>query len=126
VYDNVLQIGNSEVSPLEVDIKTNGGSVDALVLGADQKIAIGKTVVLVPAQRKQNPVLYMVGQTDAQGHAVMSNVAPGQYKVFAWDSVRPGSWMNAEFMKNIEEAGTTLTVSAATRQAAQVRLIPGS
>ena len=126
VYDNGLQVGNSEVAPLEVEIKSNGGSVDALALGADQKIAVGKTVALVPAQRKQNPVLYMVGQTDAQGHVVMSNVAPGQYRVFAWDSVRPGSWMNAEFMKKIEEAGTAVTVGAGTRQSAQVRLIPGS
>jgi hypothetical protein len=126
VYDNGLQVGNGEVAPLDVEIKTNGGSVDALALGADQKIAAGKTVVLVPAQRKQNPVLYMVGQTDTQGHVVMSNVAPGQYKVFAWDSVRPGSWMNAEFMKKIEEAGTAVTVGAGTRQSAQVRLLPGS
>jgi hypothetical protein len=126
VYDNGLQVGNAEVAPLEVDIKTNGGSVDTLVVGTDQKIAVGKTVVLVPAQRIQNPVLYITGQTDAQGHVVMSNVAPGQYKLFAWESVRPGSWMNAEFMKKIEEAGTAVSVGAGTRQTAQVRLIPGS
>jgi hypothetical protein len=71
-------------------------------------------------------VLYITGQTDAQGHVVMSNVSPGQYKLFAWDSVRPGSWMNADFMKKIEEAGTAVTVGAGTRQSAQVRLIPGS
>jgi hypothetical protein len=126
VYDNGLQVGNSEVAPLEVDIRTNGGSVDALVLGSDQKAATGKTVVLVPVQRRQNPVLYIVSQSDAQGHVVIPNVAPGQYKLFAWDSVRPGSWMNAEFMKKVEEAGTAVTVSAGTRQSAQVRTIPGS
>jgi hypothetical protein len=126
VYDNGLQVGNSEIAPLEVDIRTNGGSVDALALGADQKAAVGKTVVLVPVQRRQNPVLYIVGQTDTQGHVVMPNVAPGQYKLFAWDSVRPGSWMNAEFMKKIEEAGTAVTVGAGTRQSVQARTIPGS
>ena len=126
VFDNGLQVGNAEVAPVEVEIRTNGGSVDALALGGDQKPAVGKTVVLVPIQRRQNPVLYIVGQSDAQGHVVMPNVAPGQYKLFAWDSVRPGAWMNAEFMKKIEEAGTAVTVSAGTRQSAQVRTIPGS
>jgi hypothetical protein len=126
VYDNGLQVGNAEVAPLEVEIKTNAGSVDALVSGADQKIAVGKTVVLVPTQRRQNPVLYVTGQSDANGRVLMPNVAPGQYKLFAWESVRPGSWMNAEFMKKIEEAGTAVTVGAGTRQSAQVRLIPGS
>jgi hypothetical protein len=126
VYDNGLQVGNAEVAPLEVEIKTNAGSVDALVIGADQKIAVGKTVVLVPTQRRQNPVLYVTGQSDANGHVLMPNLAPGQYKLFAWESVRPGSWMNAEFMKKIEEAGTAVTVGAGTRQSAQVRLIPGS
>jgi len=126
VYDNGLQVGNSEVAPLEVDIRTNGGSVNAVVAGpANQGASAGKTVVLVPTQRRQNPVLYVIGQSDGKGQVVMSNVAPGQYKLFAFDSVRPGSWMNAEFMKKIEEAGTVVTVGAETRQNAQVRTIPG-
>ncbi len=124
VYDNGLQVGAKDSNPLEVDIRSNGGSVEATVLGPDQKPVAGKTVVLVPMQRRQNPVLYRQGQSDTQGHVVMTSLAPGPYKLFAWDNVQNGIWMNSEFMAKIEELGTALTVSAATRQSAQVRMIP--
>ena len=125
VYDNGLLIGTQTVNPLEVDIRTNGGSVDATVTGSDQRPAAGKTVVLVPAaSRRQNPSLYKVASTDAQGRMSFGNLAPGQYKLFAWDSVPTGAWMNADFIGKFEERGTVVTVSAGARQSAQVKLIP--
>jgi hypothetical protein len=125
VYDNGLLIGTQAVNPLEVDIRTNGGSVDATVTGSDQRPAIGKTVVLVPvASRRQNPSLYKVATTDAQGRAAFGNLAPGQYKLFAWDNVLPGAWMNADFLSEFEERGAAVMVNAGARQSAQLKLIP--
>jgi len=124
VYDNGLQVGAGELNPLEVDIRSNGGSIDATVLDAEQNPVAGKTVVLIPSQRRQNPVLYRVGQSDAQGHARWTGVAPGQYRLFAWNSVQGGAWMNAEFIGKIEEFGKPVTVSAGTRQGAEIRVLP--
>jgi hypothetical protein len=127
VYDNGLLVGPQTVNPLEVDIRTNGGSVEATVVGNDLKPASGKTVVLVPASsRRQNPSLYRIANTDAQGHVALANLAPGQYKLFAWDSVPTGAWMNAEFIAKVEERGTAVTVNAGARQSAQLKLIPGN
>ena len=52
------------------------------------------------------------------------NLAPGQYKLFAWDGVPTGAWMNADFIAKFEERGTAVTVNAGVRQSAQVKLIP--
>jgi hypothetical protein len=101
--------------------------VEATVVGNDLKPASGKTVVLVPASsRRQNPSLYRIANTDAQGHVALANLAPGQYKLFAWDSVPTGAWMNAEFIAKVEERGTAVTVNAGARQSAQLKLIPGN
>ena len=82
------------------------------------------TVVLVPApQRRKNPALYRTAQSDSRGHVSLPNLPPGQYKLFAWDTVMDGAWMNAEFLGQIEERGTTVTVSAGAKQTAQVRAI---
>ena len=95
-----------------------------MVVGSDQKPAAGKTVVLVPAvQRRQNPSLYKVGNSDAQGNVVLTNLAPGQYKLFAWDNVPVGAWMNPEFIAEVEGRGTSVTINAGSRQSAQARLI---
>jgi hypothetical protein len=124
VYDNGLLVGSQAVNPLQVDVRTNGGMVDATAAGSDLKPVAGKTVALIPAaQRRQNPSLFRAGTTDAQGHVVLSNLAPGQYKLFAWESVATGAWMNPEFLGRIEERGTPVTVNAGARQTAQVKLI---
>jgi hypothetical protein len=124
VYDNGLLVGARDLNPLEVDIRSNGGSVDATALGAEQKPVAGKTVVLVPSQRRQNPVLYRVGQSDSQGHVEFTNVVPGLYRLFAWNSVPAGAWMDAAFIGKVDELGKAVTVTGGTRQAAEVRVIP--
>jgi hypothetical protein len=67
VYDNGLQVGSSEMKPLEVDIRSNGGSVDVTVSGSDQKPAAGRVVLLVPTDRRQNPVLFLEGKKRRPG-----------------------------------------------------------
>jgi hypothetical protein len=124
VYDTGLQVGSQAIDPLEVDIRMDGGTLETTVVGSDRKPAAGKTVVLVPAaQRRQNPSLYKVGNSDAQGKVVLTNLAPGQYRLFAWDNVRVGAWMNAEFLRRFEERGTSVTIHAGSRQSAQAGLI---
>jgi hypothetical protein len=124
VYDEGLLIGTSSPNPIEVVINSNGGTLDATVLGADQKPAPDMTVVLVPAaQRRKNPALYKTGRSDASGHVQLTNLPPGSYKLFAWENVTFGAWMNAEFIGSIEERGTAVTVNAGAKQSAQVKVI---
>jgi len=124
VYDNGLLIGTQTVNVLEVDVRTNGGSVDVTVTGSDQKPAAGKTVVLVPAaSRRQNPSLYKVASTDAQGRMSFGNLAPGQYKLFAWESVETDAWVNPDFMANYEQYGLGLSVGSNEKISGQVRAI---
>jgi len=124
VYDNGVHIRDSAVDAIEVAINTNGGSVEVTVVGADQKPAAAMTVVLVPAQqRRQNPSLYKTGRSDPQGRVLLTNLAPGSYKLFAWDNVPPGAWMNADFIGKVEERGTSVTINAGARQAAQAKAI---
>jgi hypothetical protein len=124
VFDEGIQIGTSSPNPIEVLISSNGGSLDAVVFGADQKPVPDMTVVLVPGtQRRQNPALYRTGRSDVNGRVLMTNLPPGQYKLFAWESVTFGAWMNAEFIGRIEERGTAVTINAGAKQTAHVRVV---
>jgi hypothetical protein len=46
--------------------------------------------------RRQNPARYVVTVSNAQGQFMMRGVPPGNYKAFAWESVLPGAYENAE------------------------------
>lgn len=126
VYDNGLVVGTQTVAPLDVIVNTDGGSIDGSVIGPDRKpAAAGMNVVLIPAEnRRQNAALYKTARTDAQGHFAMNIVPPGQYRLFAWESVRPGAYQNADFLRAYEDRGTIVNVSAGAKVNTQVGLIP--
>jgi hypothetical protein len=112
VCDNGLTVGKEPVNPIEVTINTNGGTIEGNVVSVDRKPVPRSTVVLVPAlSRRQNPELYKTVQTDSHGHFAFTGVGPGDWKVFAWESIQPGAYQNAEFMQKYEGRGTSVTVT---------------
>jgi hypothetical protein len=124
IFDTGLTVGRETANPIEVVVNTNGGSIEGNVLTADRKTVPRTTVVLVPAtNRRQNSALYKFTQTDAQGHFSMTGVAPGSWKVFAWESVKPGAYQNPEFMQKYEARGTSVTVTAGMRSNSDAPLI---
>jgi hypothetical protein len=124
VYDSGVTIGGEAVGPIEVHVKTDGGSVEGSAVGADQKAAPGATIVLVPASsRRQNPALFHTATSDMQGHFAFAGIAPGPYKVFGWDSVLAGAYQNAEFLRKYENQGEAITISASGSAKVTVHVI---
>jgi hypothetical protein len=125
VYDNGLVVGSHSASPLEVIVKTDGGSIEGNVIGPNREAtATGLTVVLVPTEsRRQNPELYKTARTDADGHFVMDVVPPGQYTLYSWENVKSGTYQNADFLRQYEDRGVVVTIAPNSRSIAEVNLI---
>jgi len=123
VYDSGLTIATEAVQPIEVIVKTDGGSVDGNVTGQDQKPASGKTVVLVPDQRRLNGALYRSGTSDPQGHFTIARVPPGSYKIFAWESVTDHAWENPAFLQPFESRGVAIVVGPSAKTTMDVKAI---
>jgi hypothetical protein len=124
VYDSGLMVNAEPVTPIEVLVRSDGGSIEGAAIGTDQKPAAGQLVVLVPAAaRRQNPALYRVAASDAQGHFSIARVGPGAYKLFAWDSVLPGAYLSPVFLQRYESQGSDVTVRAGAKATVDVRVI---
>lgn len=124
VFDSGITIGSDPVGPLEVSIKSNGGTVEGNVVGADQKPVSGATVVLVPdTSHRQNAGLYRTATSDERGHFALTRVRPEAYKVFAWDNVTPGAYQNAQFIARFEGQGVRVDVGAGATVSKDVVLI---
>jgi hypothetical protein len=125
VHDNGLRIGKEAPRPVEIIIKTNSGSIEGAAYNSQQQPRSGATVALVPqASRRQNPGLYRLATSDPMGRFTLSGVPPGQYKLFAWESIPSGAYQNPEFIAKYEERGTAVTVNPATTTSAQVTVTP--
>ena len=125
VYDNGLRITGQSPGLIEVLIATKGGTIEGSVASASQRPVEAATVVLVPAaSRRQNPALYKMVRSIAQGTFRINGIPPGDYKLFAWESVPATAYMNAEFLSPFENLGVPVTITAGASQQFGLTVIP--
>jgi hypothetical protein len=110
--------------PIRIEVNTAGERVEGNVRISQLKDGAGAMVVLVPApSRRNNPILYRTAVTDDKGHFVIRGVAPGAYTAFAWDTVLPGAYQNAEFLQKYLTRGKAVNVQSGARNEIQLDLI---
>jgi hypothetical protein len=125
VHDNGLVVGKEPPRQIEIVVKTNGGAMEGTVYDAQQQTKAGATVVLVPAQnRRQNLALFKTTISGDKGQFGIRAIAPGQYKLFAWESIPTGAHQNAAFVSKYEARGQSISVNASSTSAAQLTVIP--
>ena len=109
---------------LEVQIRSKGARIQGTVLDASQKPVPNSRVVLVPeTARRQNQSLYKVAISDSKGSFNMTGVAPGEYKLFAWQSIPGTAYMSAEFLAPYEVMGQAVRIMEGASTNAVVKLI---
>jgi hypothetical protein len=117
VFDAGFDVRPGENDPIQVVVGSGAGTISGLVQA-------GATVALVPeAARRGNLALYLSAVSDASGRFVMRGVPPGDYKLFAWESVRPFAYQNAEFIAKDEERGRLIHVGQGTTVNAELTII---
>jgi hypothetical protein len=81
--------------------------------------------VLVPTpERRQNTALYKTRITTESGRFEIRGIPPGTYTAFAWKSVPPTAWQNADFLSSSEERGQVIRVTSASRLPLELEAIP--
>jgi hypothetical protein len=116
--------------PLEIVIGSNGGRLEGTIEG---KSANGAQLVLVPqGARRQNRELYIslpLTATNATGRFTLRGIAPGEYKLFAWElaagQLPELPYGDPEFLARYETRGTVVSVQKGTTIGGiKVRMIP--
>jgi hypothetical protein len=104
VYDSGFDVGAEPPTPVQILLKTGAGSIEGVAQA-------GAIVALIPASRRGNHALYYAATADGTGAFGMRGVAPGEYKIVAWESIPAGAYLNAEVLKKYEDAGSAVTVT---------------
>jgi len=124
IYDSGITITERVPEPIEVFISSAGGEIEGTVMSGP-KPARKAEVVLVPLpSRRVNRGLYKNATTDDQGRFSLSGIRPGEYKLFAWETLPDGAWLNAEFLANYEAQGRPINVVSTATQKVALPVIP--
>jgi Carboxypeptidase regulatory-like domain len=121
--DGIIRV-EAEPESVELIVNAKGPAIEGIVRGAARSGIDTTRVVLVPQPpRRKNVTLYQVTNPDSTGHFRFTGVAPGEYKVFAWESVPANAWENSGFMAPFEGFGRVVSVNSGDLANVTVNLI---
>lgn len=110
VLDSAIHIQSTVSESLEVVLGANTGALDAVVVDRNNQPSAAAIVVLVPSSSRGRFELYRTATTDTSGRASLTNIAPGSYKLFAWQDIEENAWQNAEAMRAFEDGGAPVII----------------
>jgi hypothetical protein len=124
LLDSAIHIEGVVSDSLEIVLNTNTGSLDAIVVDGNKQPSAAATVVLVPSSNRRGRFdLYRTAATDSSGRASLTNIAPGSYKLFAWQDIEENAWQNTETMRPFEDRGVLVTISENRRTSQTITVI---
>lgn len=116
---------SSGVTTLDLILDRNGAGIEGIATDTAGSPVADVVVVAVPEPRlRRLSDRYRGASTDQSGHFRLRGLPPGDYTLFAWESVEGEAYLNADFLRNFEGQGKMLHVNEGERVNAQVKVIP--
>jgi hypothetical protein len=122
-----VQAGGDQL--LEITLSSRAAQVSGVVLNSDSLPAAGVTVVLIPeVTRRSYKEYYKSATTDQNGKFAIKGIAPGDYKLFSWESVEGNEWSDADWfdaawLKPFEAKGESIHLGEAETKSVDLTLI---
>jgi hypothetical protein len=124
ILDSPLVVTGIAAGNLEIVVSSSSGKIQGTLVDDRGEPAPVMQVVLVPNRSRGRADLYKTAVTDAEGRFNFAGVAPGDYKVFAWQSIDPFGWFDPEVLERSESRGSPVRVSESAVENVAVRVIP--
>jgi hypothetical protein len=124
----ILDLNISAPLQIEVTMSPKAASVSGTVSLPDSDKTVAEvTVVLVPRERERldDVFAYLKTTTDAAGRFAIGGVPPGDYRVFAWETVDTFNnvYMDPAFILPLESRGIPVSLAESDHADIKVTLI---
>jgi hypothetical protein len=124
VRDSGIEVEGTPAGPVEISLRSSGGTVTGFVKDSRGDIVPESTVVLIRQDRVEGTApLSMVSTTDQDGSFSVRGVIPGMYLVLAWKEVQRGAYESPDFLKSFENRGRRIRLDGASTVNLDLRVI---
>ena len=77
----------------------------------------------IPEDRIYRTDMYKVTSTDMAGRFQLQGLRPGDYKVFAWENIERGTWIDSTFLRQHEDSGVAVHIDEGQLQSASIPVV---
>ena len=111
---------------LDIVIGANPGSLQGQVVNDRREPIVGAVVTLfanAPEDRLYRTDMYKVTSTDTAGRFQLPGLRPGDYKVFAWENIERGTWIDSTFLREHEDRGIVVRIEEGQLQTTNIPVV---
>jgi beta-lactamase regulating signal transducer with metallopeptidase domain/5-hydroxyisourate hydrolase-like protein (transthyretin family) len=119
-----ISVSAGATETLDVVLSPRVAQIDGMVNDDKGKTVEGVQAVLVPDAHRDRYELFRAVVTDPDGHFTMRGVPPGDYRVFAWESIESYGYFDPELLKRDEAKGQRIKIQESDKLTVSVKMIP--
>ncbi len=109
---------------LEISLGFGSGRVEGTVTDSRLQAVNAGRVVAVPDRMRFRTDLYRSFSVDQNGRFTFPTLPPGDYKIFAWESIEDNGWFDPELLSRSEARAASIHVNEGSTQSLSVQIIP--
>jgi len=126
VLNSPLQFTGSYSQPLEILLSPKAAQISGTVVTDKSEGAPRAQVVLIPDRNRDRLELYKTATTDQNGRFTIRGIAPGEYRVFAWEAIEQYGWFDPDRVLQSEPQASRVRISESEKLTLEVKLIPAT
>jgi len=124
--DSGFTVGGGTTA-LDLVASADGAVAEGVAINRKDEPVADAVVVAVPEARlRTHPDRYRRAVTDQAGRFTLRGLAPGDYMLFAWESVDGEAYYDPEFLKRYEGQGRAVHLVEGERKSVQLRAVPAA
>ena len=125
VLTNGIDLSGGSPGKIEITFSKQGAEVSGVVTDGDDAPAGGVLVTLVPEGESPLPgYLFRTVHSQLDGSFRITGAAPGNYKIYAWEKIESGSYMDPDFVSPFEDFGAEVSLEEGDVETVQLGMIP--
>jgi hypothetical protein len=126
VLNEPLLISGPVSDTLDILLSPKSGQIDGTLVNERAQPVAGTQTVLIPDRLLDRVELYKTAVTDQNGHFTIRGIAPGEYKVFAWEAIEQFAYFDPDIVRQYEQKGEAVSISESSKVTVNVNVIPAS
>jgi uncharacterized protein (DUF2141 family) len=125
--ENPISVAYPASPELQIQIASDSGRITGSVYDKNDALFPNSEVILVPTSVSRFRFdRYRTAVTGDDGQFSIRGIAPGDYKLFAWENLEPNAHLNVDFMRPYESMGVPVHIEPNGSGSVSLRLIPGT
>jgi hypothetical protein len=118
-----IAVPGAATDTLQIVLSAGAGNIRGTAVDAAGAPFVSASVALIPEPRlRGRPAYYRAATTDGGGSFALRGIPPGEYLLFAWDTLEANAYFNADFVRQQEPNGTAIVVEAGKELVLRLRV----